>query len=129
MMPGTTVRPFRSTIRTPGPGTGAPVPTATKRPFLIDTIVAMVLLRSIVWILPLTKTSSSVVPAAPVGACPVAPGAAVPVAVRLAQPRAAATAAEAPAPSSWRRDKDFRRPMLMPFAFADMVIYYLRSAT
>ena len=71
MMPGTTVRPFRSMIRTPGPGTGAPVPTATKRPFLIDTIVATVLLRSIVWIRPLTKTSSSLVPpAAPEGGLP-----------------------------------------------------------
>jgi hypothetical protein len=48
MMPGTTVRPFRSMIRAPGPGAAWPVPTATKRPFLIDAIVAMVLLRSIV---------------------------------------------------------------------------------
>src|SRR6185503_11125313 len=108
MMPGTTVRPFRSMIRAPDAPGGALLPTATKRPFLVDTIVATVLLRSIVWIRPLMKTSSWLVPpAAPEAACPAPAGPAGPAAGRPAQPKAAATPAAAPAPSSRRRDRRF----------------------
>jgi hypothetical protein len=47
MMPGTTVRPFRSMTRAPAGGV-AGGPIATKRPPLIDALVAMVLPASIV---------------------------------------------------------------------------------
>src|SRR5438477_384727 len=57
MIPGTTVRPRRSITRMPAAARGAAPPTAANRPFLIVTVVAIVLLPSIVWIRPLTNAS------------------------------------------------------------------------
>src|SRR5688572_23618240 len=116
MMPGTAVRPRRSTIRRPAAGLGAAPPTAVNRPFLMVTVFATVLLRSIVWIRPLTKTSSSAAAAA--GACPAA---CAPSATLPGWPSAAAMPAAAPAPSSWRRDKPFRSSAIASYLLTHMI--------
>src|SRR5579862_4295789 len=56
--PGTTVRPPRLMMRTPGPAAGAAL-IDKKRPLRIVTDVAMVLAASSVWIRPLVSTSVS----------------------------------------------------------------------
>src|SRR5688572_10362028 len=108
MMPGTTVRPLRSITRAPRPGV---FPTAANRPPAIDTLVAMVLFRSIVWMRPLTKTRSAAVACDPPAACGADDDPACGVAERGAQPSAADTPAAAPAPSSRRLDRPLRLVM------------------
>src|SRR5690242_9974174 len=56
--PGTTVRPPKLMMRTPGPAAGATF-TAKNRPFRMVTEVAMVLAASMVWIRPLVSTRVS----------------------------------------------------------------------
>src|SRR3989449_10342545 len=80
MMPGTAVRPRRSITRVPGRGVGAAPSTVEKRPFRIDTVPAMVFLSSIVWILPFTRTSSSVVSPCAATGVETAPDRAAPIA-------------------------------------------------
>ena len=92
MMPGTTVRLRRSMIRRPAAGLGAAPPTAANRPLRIVTVATTLFFASIVWMLPLTKTSSSTA----AGCASTAPTAA-------AKPMAEAR----PSPSSRLRDTPF----------------------
>ena len=106
MRPGTTVRPLRSMTRVLAARAGGVSPTATNRPFLIDTVLAMVFRASIVWIRPLVRTSVASGCARPPaaggsGAWPARTIDAGPL------PRAAAVPAAVAAPMNCRREKPF----------------------